>query len=175
VANKIAIIQIVYRKSTDFTQNEIVILTKQKVKIMKKNLLIVLALACGSMGAIAQDMKAKEVPAAVKAAFAKKYPVATKVVWEKEKGNYEANWGGKSGEDNAAVFTPAAVFVEYVNAIAISALPKTVVPYVKAHYKTAVKEAGKGIDAEGKTFYEAEIKGAKDVIFDETGKFIKVD
>ncbi len=142
---------------------------------MKKQLLIVLALACAALGAAAQDIKAKDVPAAVKDAFAKKYPAATKVGWEKEKGNYEANWGGKTGEDNAAMFTPAAVFVEYVNAIPISSLPKSVVPYVKAHFKTPVKEAGKGIDAEGKTFYEAEIKGAKDVVFDETGKFIKVD
>lgn len=143
---------------------------------MKKGLFItgLLALAL-STGAMAQDIKAKDVPAAVKAAFAKKYPAATKVGWEKEKGNYEANWGGKSGEDNAAMFTPAGEFVEYVHAIPISELPKTVVPYVKEHYKTAVKEAGKGLDATGKTFYEAEIKGAKDVVFDETGKFVKVD
>ncbi len=143
---------------------------------MKKSLLAAgLFVIAATTASIAQDIKASAVPAAVKAAFAKKYPEATKIGWEKEKGNYEANWGGKTGEDNAAMFTPAGVFVEYVHAIAISALPKTVVPYVKEHYKTPVKEAGKGIDADGKTFYEAEIKGAKDVVFDETGKFIKVD
>ena len=143
---------------------------------MKKELFITGLMAFAAIGGLsAQDIKASAVPAAVKAAFAKKYPAATKIGWEKEKGNYEANWGGKSGEDNAAMFTPAGDFVEYVNAIAISALPATVAPYIKQHYKTPIKDAGKGIDAAGKTFYEAEIKGAKDVIFDETGKFIKVD
>ena len=150
------------------------------INTMKKSLLFtgLLALATAG-GSRAQSVKVAQVPAAVKEAFAKKYPAAAKVTWEKEKGNFEANWGGKSGEDNVAVFTPAAVFVEYVNAIAISALPASAAPYIKEHFKTGIKEAGKGVDAQGKTqgktFYEAEIKGGKDVIFDETGKFIKVD
>lgn len=126
---------------------------------------------------IAQDLKEKDVPAAVKAAFAKKYPEAknNKVSWEKEKGNFEANWGGKSGEDNSAVFTPAAIFVELVQAIPISQLPASVAPYVKQHYKGAkINEAGKVTDASGKHMFEAEIKG-KDLIFDEKGVFIKKD
>ena len=146
------------------------------IKIMKKNLFMTGLLAFASANYLmAQDLKAKDVPAVVKSEFSKKYATATKVSWEMEKGNFEANWGGKSGEDNASVFTSDGVFVEYVNAILISSLPKSVVPYVKAHYRTAIKEAGKGIDAAGKTFYEAEIKGAKDVIFDQDGKFIKID
>ena len=36
-----------------------------------------------------------------------KYPEAKNVGWEKENGNYEANWGGKSGEDNSVQFTPS--------------------------------------------------------------------
>ncbi len=143
---------------------------------MKKCLVITGLLTLGSAACLlAQDIKPAAVPAGVKSAFAKKYPEAKKIAWEKEKGNFEANWGGKSGEDNAATFTPAAVFVEYIHAIPVSGLPKDVVPYVKAHYKTPVKEAGKGLEAIGQTFYEAEIKGDKDVIFDESGKFIKID
>ena len=127
------------------------------------------------IGAQAQDIKSKEVPAVVKEALLKKYPKATKVSWEKEKGNYEANWGGKSGEDTSVQFTPAGAFVEEVHAIAISQLPANVAPYVKDHYNGAkIKEAGKVTDANGKHFFEAEIKG-KDLIFDENGKFVKVD
>ncbi|WP_457287765.1 hypothetical protein [Pedobacter sp. UYP24] len=63
------------------------------------------------------------------------YPKATKASWEKEKGNYEANWGGKSGEDNSVMFTPAAAFVEIVRAIPVSSLPASIATYVKAHYK----------------------------------------
>src|SRR5438067_4185182 len=100
------------------------------------------------------------VPPAVTTALAKKCPEASKVSWEKEKGNYEANWGGKSGEDNSVVFTPSGVFVEIVKAIPVSTLPKVIAPYVAAHFKGAkIKEAGKVTDAAGKTFYEAEIKG----------------
>lgn len=141
---------------------------------MKKILFTVIAFAIAG-NLFAQDLKSKNVPAVVKTALKSKYPQATKVSWEKEKGNYEANWGGKSGEDNSVVFTPAGVFVEIVKAIPVSELPKPVAVYVKAHYKgTKIKEAGKVIDAAGKTMYEAEIKGG-DLIFDEKGNFIKKD
>ena len=62
-----------------------------------------------------------------------------------------------------------------MDAIAVSQLPAAVAPYVKAHYNGAkIKEAGKVTDAAGKHFFEAEIKG-RDLIFDESGKFVKVD
>ena len=122
----------------------------------------------------AQDIKAKNVPAVVKAALIKKYPAATKVSWEKENGNYEANWGGASGEDNAAQFSPTGSFVEYEMAIAVSQLPAAIAAYVKANYHNAtIKEAGKITNASGTVTYEAEVKG-KDLIFDASGSFIKV-
>ncbi len=142
---------------------------------MKKAVFILPAILFFAVSSNAQDIKAKDVPAAVKEALMKKYPKATKVSWEKEKGNYEANWGGKSGEDTSVQFTPAGAFVEEVNAIQVSQLPVEVATYVKSHYNGAkIKEAGKVTDASGKHFFEAEIKG-KDLIFDESGKFVKVD
>lgn len=123
----------------------------------------------------AQDLKASEVPANVKAGFTQKYPAVKKVDWEKEKGNYEANWGGRSHEDSSATFTPAGEFVEIVLAIPVSQLPKAIAPYIKAHYNGAnIKEAGRVIDAKGAVSYEAEIKG-KDLVFDEKGNFLKED
>jgi uncharacterized protein YxeA len=143
---------------------------------MKKNfLLLAVVIAVAAVNVNAQDLKTSNVPVVVKSALSKKYPEATKVSWEKEKGNYEANWGGKSGEDNSVQFTPSGNFVEIVKAISITDLPKTVAPYVKAHYKGAkIKEAGRVTDAAGKTMYEAEIKGG-DLIFDENGNFLKKD
>jgi hypothetical protein len=123
----------------------------------------------------AQDLKSKDVPEAVKTTFDKKYPDAKKVSWEKEKGNYEANWGGKSGEDSSVTFTPSANFVEIVVAIPINQLPPGVAVYVGSNYKEAkIREAGKVTDATGRHMYEAEIKG-KDLIFDEKGNFLKED
>jgi len=142
---------------------------------MKKAFVLAAIILAVTGGLKAQDLKAKEVPAVVKEAFMKKYPEAAKVSWEKEKGNYEANWGGKSGEDNSVMFTPTGTFIEIVKAIPVSDLPKSIAPYIKAHYNGAkIKEAGKVTDAAGKTMYEAEIKG-KDLIFDENGKFMKKD
>lgn len=142
---------------------------------MKRKLLFVVAIAAAAISVKAQDLKPAKVPAAVRAELTKKYPEATKVTWEKEKGNYEANWGGKSGEDNSVMFTPSGTFIEIVKAIKVADLPKPVAPYVVAHYKGAkIKEAGRVTDAAGKTMYEAEIKGG-DLIFDENGKFLKKD
>ena len=142
---------------------------------MKKAVFISCAIFAFAATANAQDIKAKDVPSAVRESLAKKYPKATKVSWEKEKGNYEANWGGKSGEDTSVQFTPAGAFIEEVNAIPVSQLPVEVAAYVKSHYNGAkIKEAGKVTDASGKHFFEAEIKGG-DLIFDESGKFVKKD
>ena len=152
---------------------------------MKKIVSIIAILFAVSTACFAQKEKDEKgekeskqkviVPAVVKMALSKKYPAATKVTWEKENGNYEANWGGKGGEDNSVQFTPAGDFIEIVNAIPVSQLPSPVVAYVKEHYKGAkITEAGKVTDAKGKISYEAEVNG-KDIIFDENGKFVKAE
>ena len=122
---------------------------------------------------LAQKVKSALVPAKVASALKTKYPQAAKVTWEKEKGNYEANWGGKSGEDMSVVFTPAGVFVEQVEAISPTAMPANATSYLQNHYAgKKVAEAGKVTDAAGKITYEAEIKGTE-IIFDDKGAFIK--
>ena len=115
-----------------------------------------------------------KVPSAVRAALTKKYPEASKVSWEKEKGNYEANWGGNDGEANSVQFTPSGNFIEIVRAIPVSQLPANTIAYVKEHYKVTITEAGKVTDAKGKTSYEAEVHG-RDVIFDANGNFVKAE
>ena len=125
----------------------------------------------------AHDINSKDVPAVVKSALYKKYPIAAKakVSWEKEDGNYEANWGGRSGEDNSVQFTPSGSFVEIVRAIPVSELPANVHVYVRDHYKNAkITEAGRMTDANNKLFYEAEVHG-RDIIFDKDGNFVKAE
>ena len=141
---------------------------------MKKYIsLLTIAAFFMSSSLFAQKAKNMDVPTAVKAALKTKYPAATHVTWEKEKGNYEANWGGKSAEANSVQFTPTGDFIEIVKAIPVSQLPKSVMAYVKGHYKGAkITEAGKVTDAQGKMFYEAEVN-KKDIIFDEQGNFVK--
>jgi hypothetical protein len=142
---------------------------------VKKHLLMIAFTAIVIGSGYSQDVKISEVPEVVKSAFMKKFPEATKVSWEKENGNYEANWGGKSREDNSAQFTPAGDFVEIGRAMAVDALPAPVKIYVKEHQNGAkITEAMRVTDANGKITYEAEVKG-KDLVFDESGKFLKTE
>ncbi|HUZ57402.1 MAG TPA: PepSY-like domain-containing protein [Hanamia sp.] len=115
------------------------------------------------------------VPAVVKNANLKKYPESKThhITWEKEKGNFEANWGGKDGEASSVTYTPSGVFIEIVKEIPTKDLPKGVLSYVKEHYKSpGFGDVGRVLDARGKTSYEVEIN-RKDVIFDENGNFVK--
>jgi hypothetical protein len=138
-----------------------------------KQLLMATAFFFVVIGAYSQ--KSIVAPSVVKSALKSKYPEAPKVTWEKENGNYEANWGGRSGEDMSVQFTPSGEFVEVVKAISITDLPAAVGPYVKSHFNGAAsKEAGKVTDAKGKQTYEVEIKG-KDLIFSLDGKYIGKD
>ncbi|MEO6456182.1 MAG: PepSY-like domain-containing protein [Ginsengibacter sp.] len=147
---------------------------------MKKTLNLVAIMIVVSTASFAQSEKSESegkqkltIPVTVKSALVKKYPDATKVTWEKEKDNYEANWGGKSGEDNSVQFTPSGDFIEIVKAIPVAQLPKPVLAFVKEHYKgRKITEAGMVTDAAGKQTYEAEVN-RKDIIFDKNGKFVK--
>ena len=143
---------------------------------MKKIMgLTAILFAISSTGFAQKNNKTIRVPSVVKNALEKKYPEAKKVGWEKEDGNYEANWGGKSGEDNSVQFTPSGAFIEMVKAIPVSSLPSSVSVYISEHYKgSKITEAGKVTDATGKISYEVELKG-KDLIFDENGNFVKVE
>lgn len=143
---------------------------------MTRSFISCLLIACMTTAVCpAQTVKSAKVPAAVKAALQKKYPTATGVTWEKEKGNFEANWGGRSHEDNSVLFAPDGSFVEQVVAIPVGSLPAGVSAYVKKTYPGAkITEAGKVTDAAGKTRYEAEVKG-RDMRFDEAGNFLKID
>ncbi len=142
---------------------------------MKKIIFNILILVATATISEAQNLKNSAVPPVVKSALIKKYPGAVKATWEKEKGSFEANWGGKSGEDMSVQFTPTGVFLEQVAAISQDKLPVGVSAYVKQHYSGAkIIEAGKVTDAKGIITYEAEVKG-KELVFDEKGNFLKID
>lgn len=151
------------------------LLTETHPDMIKMILTTIFGLLLASDHSFAQKLKSGDIPGAVRSALIQQYPHATNVTWEKEKGNYEANWGGKSKEDNSVVFTPEGKFVEMVKAILVTNLPIAIPLYIKKNYNGAkITEAGKITDANGKTQYEVEVK-AMDLIFDETGNFIKKD
>ena len=146
---------------------------------MKKTLIAIILSSFLITGGFAQDLKKANVPEMVKSALLKKFPESTKfkISWEKEKGNYEANWGGKSGEDNSAKFAPTGIFLEIVKAIPTRQLPANALAYIKKNMPNAkIMEAGFVTDANGTVTYEAEMKGQlKELVFDKNGNFLKKD
>lgn len=138
---------------------------------MRKLVFLLAAVASVSF-ANAQKVSDKEVPAEVKSALQKSHPKAKDLKWEKEKGNYEA--GFEVGETDYSVLIDASgKILETEVEIKIDELPANAKAYVAKHYAgQKIKEAAKITDSKGVVTYEAEVKG-KDLIFDNTGKFLK--
>lgn len=132
---------------------------------MKKIMMLAALAATISFGATAQKMSADKIPAVVKSAFAKAYPKATEVEWEKEKsGDYEVNFE-QGDEEMSVVYNNQGAVLEVETEIAVADLPAAVQTALKGK---KIKEAAKIVKG-GKTYYEAEV-GGKDLIFTADGK-----
>ncbi len=138
---------------------------------MKKIVFLLAAVASVSF-ANAQKIQEKDVPAPVKAGLQKQFPNAQNIKWEKEKGNYEAGFKVKQA-DYSVLLGASGNIMETEVPIANDALPASVKEYISKHYPSKkIKEAAKITDAKGVLTYEAEVNG-KDLIFDDSGKFLK--
>lgn len=114
---------------------------------------------------------AQDIPQTVRDAFSKSFPGNTVKKWDKEDGNYEANFS-KDGKTMSATFTAAGVLEETETDIKISELPSVVSDYIKSNYKGATIEEAAIIVKGDDTMFEAEVKG-KDLLFDKNGRFLK--
>jgi Putative beta-lactamase-inhibitor-like, PepSY-like len=132
---------------------------------MKQSLIVAAILSATSCAA-------QTIPAVVTTAFAKSFPNTPVKKWDKEDGNYEANFS-KDGATMSATFDAKGNWLETETDIKVSELPASVTSYINANYKGAtVKEAAIISNPESKKLFEAEVKG-KDLLFDEQGKFLK--
>ncbi len=137
-----------------------------------KKIIILLVVIAIAFQAKAQKLDASKVPAAVKEAFAKKYPKITSVKWEMEDGEYEASFK-QDGKSMSTLQDSNGNITETEVDIKVADLPASVTSYVKQHYKgKAIKEGARITKANGEINYEAEV-GGTDLIFDANGKFIK--
>lgn len=150
-----------------------------------KNLTLIIALSFGAFSGYAQDVKEADVPAAVKEAFAKKYP-GLKAEWEKEDGNYEAEFEGKKMRVNmetgknikeevegSVLISPDGAILETEEEIEVKDLPKAVAEYIaKNAGGKKIKEASKITDKNNVITFEAEV-GKEEYFFDAGGAFIK--
>lgn len=120
----------------------------------------------------AQGIPGKEVPVTVVTAFQKQYPEVKKVTWEKEEGNFEAEF--KTGKTvYAVVLDTSGNIVETEISIPTDELPLNAREYISNnHPQEKIKEATKITDAQGNITYEAELKD-NELFFDHNGNLIK--
>ncbi|SIO46432.1 PepSY-like domain-containing protein [Chitinophaga niabensis] len=105
-------------------------------------------------------------------AFAKSFPGATKIKWEKEGADFEVGFT-LNGQGMSAVYNGKGDLMEKEVEIKVSELPAGVAAYVKEHYKGAkITDAARITKANGEVNIEAGIKG-KDILFTADGKFLK--
>lgn len=138
---------------------------------MKKIFIMTVVISAICLKGFSQKLKESEVPSAVKASFEKIYP-GISAKWEKEKGNYEAEFK-KDGKSMSTLIEPSGTMLETEISIKESELPAAAKSYLKTNYKDRhIKGTAKITGSDGGVTFEAEIDG-KDVIFDSTGKFLK--
>lgn len=122
------------------------------------------------------DKEKKETPAAVTQAFQKDFPAITKMHWDLENGNYEAEFR-QNGFKTSAVYDSTGYKKEVENEINAFDLPTKSQEYLKKSYpKSKIDETTKITSDKGVITYEAEvvIDGKDtDLLFDEKGNFIK--
>lgn len=113
-----------------------------------------------------------ETPAAVKSKFSSLYPKATSVKWEKENGNYEAEFKLNNVETSVLLDAKGNV-IEKETQMEVTALPKMINDYVTKNYPgEKIKEASKIEDSKNNVTYEAEVNNV-DLLFDAKGNFVK--
>jgi len=138
---------------------------------MKKTFLI-LALFSGVVCVKAQKTNEADVPAAVKTEFKSLYADVKEVKWEKENGNFEANFHQGKTEMSVTIDTKGKL-LETETSIAPTALPKAATDYLAKNLAgKKIKEASSIKDASGKITYEAEVDEV-DYTFDDKGNFLK--
>jgi hypothetical protein len=138
--------------------------------------LIALLLLCAQLPA--QELAAKDVPAAVTAGFKTKFPDAAGVKWKKNKsGKYEADFK-LSGKKAEAKFLADGKWDSSERRVDAAQLPAPAGDYIKknyAAYQIDWVEWQEDADA-AKNRYEVKVKKDKaetELVFDQKGTFLK--
>lgn len=142
-----------------------------QIKFIKLKKVSIIAAFFVTTIAVAQGHKT---PAAIRNAFAKAYPAATQVKYEKEDGNYEVEFV-LNGKEMSAVYDLNGALLATEEPVKANELPPAALTYYNAHYKgIAIKETTRIKDSKGVTTYEVGTQ-KKDIIFDATGRFLKAE
>lgn len=137
-----------------------------------KKIMIMASVAFISMNTYAQKVNTSAIPTAVTQSFSKLYPEVKDVDWEKENGNYEAEFE-KGKTETSVLFDASGKVLETEVEINPADLPQPAKDYCTQYFSGAgISEASKISAADGSITYEAEVRD-QDLIFDAEGHFIK--
>ena len=134
-----------------------------------KKVMIALCLIGGFHG-YAQTLSASKIPANASKAFQARFPGVQNVKWEKEDGNFEANFMSE-GKKASAVYNAAGELMETEYALETTKLPGVITHYISANYKGKITEATRVEKPNNPPQYEAVVDG-KELLFGPNGQFI---
>ena len=142
---------------------------------MKQAMLVVTGVFAISTFGCSQRVTEKDLPEPVKTSFSKAYDKPGNVKWEKEnKNKYEASFA-LNGKETSVVYSSDGILQETETEITVADLPVAITDYIAKNYKNAkIDEASKIIKKDGSIIFEAEVN-KKDLLFDASGKFLKMD
>lgn len=142
------------------------------VSNMKSKLLVLLIALLGPLA-----IQAQSVPQNVLDQFAKDYPEASEVKWEKAKANFEVEFFS-DGDEMEALYDAKAEVLEIERSLPMRALPDVVADAFEAKYAGLEAEECAIIEVGGLKYFELEYMEngeEKEVLFDESGKEMEVD
>jgi len=139
---------------------------------MKRFVLISLCTVLICFSVNAQKGADAKVPAVLKASFAKQFPKATDVKWEKEGGNWEVALKN-NGKEMTVVMDPKGKVTETEIPIQVTELPGAAMKYIADKFKGKPILSIDKITAGTKVSYEVVVQKGKAMMFDENGKYLK--
>jgi uncharacterized membrane protein YkoI len=138
---------------------------------MKKLFLITLGAVLISFSVTAQKLTEAKVPAVVKASFAKQFPKATDVKWEKEGLTYEVACK-MDGKEMTVGLDAKGALIETEAGIPTTELPAAVAKAVAEKFKGQKIISVDKINAGTKVTYEVMVKKGEGQVFDPSGKYM---
>jgi hypothetical protein len=139
---------------------------------MKK---VILMIACAGLfcfSVSAQKLNATKVPTSVLSTFAKQFPAATDVNWEKEGKEFEVAFKNK-GQAMTVSLDAKGTLLETETSTKLAELPAAIQKYVSDNYKGKTIQTADKTVAGKKVTYEIVVEKGKELVFDANGKFIK--
>ena len=137
---------------------------------MKKMMIVIVMMAC--MPVLALAINVSKVPFVVRAAFSRNFPQVHHARWNKEDGNYEANFRA-GGKIMSATYDATGRWMETETDMPVKNLPSAARTYIASHCNgKRIKDASVIKRPKGVVLFEAGVMG-KDYLFNKNGKFIK--